>query len=47
MTEQMGHNVADFLVSDLKKGHIPPQFLPLQSGVGVTSNAVLEALGQN
>ena len=47
ITEQMGHNVADFLVSDLKKGHIPPQFLPLQSGVGVTSNAVLEALGQN
>ena len=47
VTEQMGHNVADFLVSDLKKGHIPPQFLPLQSGVGVTSNAVLEALGQN
>ena len=39
--------MADFLVSDLKKGHIPPQFLPLQSGVGVTSNAVLEALGQN
>ena len=33
VTEQMGHNVADFLVSDLKKGHIPPQFLPLQSGV--------------
>ena len=47
VTEQMGHNVADFLVSDLKKGHIPSQFLPLQSGVGVTSNAVLEALGQN
>ena len=47
VAEQMGHNVADFLVSDLKKGHIPPQFLPLQSGVGVTSNAVLEALGQN
>jgi len=47
ITEQMGHNVADFLVSDLKKGLIPPEFLPLQSGVGTTSNAVLEALGQN
>lgn len=47
VTEQMGHNVADFLVSDLKAGRIPPQFLPLQSGVGTTSNAVLEALGQN
>ena len=47
VTEQMGHNVADFLVNDLKRGIIPPEFLPLQSGVGVTSNAVLEALGQN
>ncbi len=47
ITTQMGHNVAEFLVNDLKKGHIPPQFLPLQSGVGTTSNAVLEALGQD
>ena len=28
VTEQMGHNVADFLVSDLKKGHIPPPPVP-------------------
>jgi len=47
ITQQMGHNVADFLVADLKRGLIPSQFLPLQSGVGTTSNAVLEALGQN
>lgn len=47
VTEQMGHNVADFLVKDLKAGRIPSTFLPLQSGVGTTSNAVLEALGQN
>jgi acyl-CoA hydrolase len=31
----------------LKAGRIPSTFLPLQSGVGTTSNAVLEALGQN
>ena len=46
-TKQMGYNVAEFLVNDMKQGHIPPQFLPLQSGVGATGNAVLEALGQN
>lgn len=46
-TEQMGTYVADFLVSDMKAGRIPPQFLPLQSGVGATGNAVLQALGQN
>ena len=39
-TEKMGLLVADFLLNDMKQGHIPPQFLPLQSGVGVTSNAV-------
>lgn len=47
ITEKMGHNVADFLVADWRRGLIPPEFLPLQSGVGITSNAVLEALGQN
>lgn len=46
-TSQMGYNVAEFLVDDMKRGHIPPQFLPLQSGVGATGNAVLKALGQN
>jgi len=44
---QMGLNVAAFLVNDMKKGHIPPQFLPLQSGVGTTGNAVLDALSQD
>ncbi len=46
-TLQMGHNVAEFLVGDLRAGRIPPQFLPLQSGVGATGNAVLQALGQD
>lgn len=47
ITKQMGHNVAEFLISDLKRGLIPPCFLPIQSGVGATSNAVLEAIGQS
>ena len=45
ITLQIGHNVAQFLISDLKRGIIPPSFLPLQSGVGNVANAVLGALG--
>ena len=45
MTDQIGHNVAQFLVNDMKRGIIPSTFLPLQSGVGSTANAILGALG--
>ena len=37
--------MADFLVREWKKGAIPHEFLPLQSGVGNIANAVLGALG--
>lgn len=47
VTDRIGQNVADFLVSDLKRGIIPSTFLPLQSGVGNIANAVLGALGRN
>ena len=47
VTEQIGQNVADFLVSEMRAGRIPPRFLPLQSGVGNIANAVLGALGNN
>ncbi|MDD6553910.1 MAG: acetyl-CoA hydrolase/transferase C-terminal domain-containing protein [Prevotellaceae bacterium] len=46
-TTQIGTNVAEFLVAERDAGRIPPQFLPLQSGVGATGNAVLQALGQD
>lgn len=46
-TMKIGNNVCDFLVSQLKAGLIPPQFLPLQSGVGNIANAVLGSLGSN
>jgi propionyl-CoA:succinyl-CoA transferase len=46
-TEQIGQNVADFLVAEMKAGRIPAQFLPLQSGVGNIANSVLGALGLN
>ena len=39
--------MADFLAADMKRGIIPPTFLPLQSGVGNIANAVLGALGRD
>lgn len=47
VTDQIGANVAHFLVGDMKRGIIPPEFLPLQSGVGSTANAILAALGHD
>ena len=47
ITTQIGQNVANFLVSDMRTGTIPSTFLPLQSGVGNIANAVLNALGSN
>ncbi|HPT28459.1 MAG TPA: acetyl-CoA hydrolase, partial [Bryobacteraceae bacterium] len=44
-TDKIGQNVAAFFVSEMRAGRIPPQFLPLQSGVGNVANAVLAALG--
>jgi succinate CoA transferase len=44
-TARIGENVADFLASELERGLIPPGFLPIQSGVGDTANAVLNAMG--
>ena len=46
-TEQIGENVAEFLLAEMRAGRIPPQFLPLQSGVGNIANAVLGALGRS
>ena len=46
-TARIGHNVADFLAAELRRGVIPKSFLPVQSGVGDTANAVLEAMGKN
>ena len=45
ITTQIGQNVADFLLTNMKQGLIPPTFLNLQSGVGSGANAVLGALG--
>ena len=47
VTTQIGNNVATFLASDMKRGIIPSSFLPLQSGVGTTANAILAALSMD
>ena len=47
VTDQIGQHIADFLVTEMRAGRIPPHFLPLQSGVGNVANAVLAALGSH
>ncbi len=47
VTDKIGFLTAEFLVSELQQGRIPKEFLPLQSGVGSTANAILGALGQD
>jgi acetyl-CoA hydrolase len=46
-TARIGENVADFLAAELQRGLIPASFLPIQSGVGDTANAVLKAMGEH
>ncbi len=46
-TLAIGKNVADFLVSEIKAGRLPKEFVPVQSGVGNVANAVLGCMGEN
>lgn len=46
-TAQIGRNVAEFLARELRRGLVPNGFLPIQSGVGDTANAVLRAMGEH
>jgi len=46
-TARIGENVANFLAAELERGLIPAPFLPIQSGVGDTANAVLKAMGEH
>ncbi len=43
-TQKLGKNVADFLAKEIRDGRVHSGFLPIQSGVGNVSNAVLDAL---
>ncbi|HVM50389.1 MAG TPA: succinate CoA transferase [Candidatus Acidoferrum sp.] len=46
-TRKIGENVAEFLSHEMARGLVPKSFLPVQSGVGDTANAVLQAMGQH
>jgi succinate CoA transferase len=45
-TRRIGENVAGFLSQEVRRGLVPKSFLPIQSGVGDTANAILQAMGQ-
>jgi acetyl-CoA hydrolase len=47
VTTRIGLNVAEFLAAEIRNGHVPKSFLPIQSGVGNVANAVLGAMGDH
>ncbi|MEX0777565.1 MAG: succinate CoA transferase [Phycisphaeraceae bacterium] len=44
-SQRIADHVVRFLINELHAGRIPPDFLPLQSGVGNVANAVMAGLG--
>jgi acetyl-CoA hydrolase len=46
-SQRIADHVVRFLLDELLAGRIPPEFLPLQSGVGNVANAVMAGLGRN
>ncbi|OJU41849.1 MAG: acetyl-CoA hydrolase [Bacteroidales bacterium 45-6] len=47
VTSQIGKNVANFFIKEMREGRMPKSFLPIQSGVGNIANAVLAAMGDS
>jgi acyl-CoA hydrolase len=45
VSQAIAKHVVEFLLAELQAGRIPPEFLPLQSGVGNVANAVMDCLG--
>lgn len=43
--ERIAQHVVRFLLDEMRSGRIPPEFLPLQAGVGNVSNAVMSRIG--
>ncbi len=46
-SRKIAEHVIKFLLDEQRAGRIPPQFFPLQAGVGNTANAVLAGLGRH
>lgn len=47
VSQKIADHVLRFLLDEMHAGRIPPEFLPLQSGVGNVANAVMAGLGAN
>jgi acetyl-CoA hydrolase len=47
VSEKIAGHVVKFLLDELAAGRIPPEFLPMQSGVGNVANAVMAGLGKS
>lgn len=45
-SQKIADHILDFLEHEVKKGRLPPNLLPLQSGVGNIPNAVMAGLNQ-
>ena len=46
-SHKIAEHVVRFLLNEMRAGRIPPEFLPLQAGVGNVANGVMAALGEN
>ncbi len=47
ISQAIANHVVEFLLEELAARRIPPEFLPLQSGVGNVANAVMQGLGEH
>lgn len=47
VSRSIGERVCSFLLGEMAAGRIPPEFLPLQSGVGNVCNAVMASFSSN
>jgi acetyl-CoA hydrolase len=46
-SRRIARHVVNFLLEEKRTGRIPPDFLPLQAGVGNVANAVIGAIGEH
>lgn len=46
-SQRIADHVVRFILSEMRKGRIPAEFLPVESGVGNVANAVMAGLGQH
>ncbi|KAL9652578.1 hypothetical protein ABK040_000145 [Willaertia magna] len=47
ISQKIANNLIQFLEEEVKSGRLPPQLLPLQSGIGNIANSVIMGLGNS